>query len=261
MIVACNYDDAREMVQTRFPEMRLLSLPNNTTVPQLRTQGILESKGEVVALLEDHCFVAKDWCVEIKKAHALSYSAVGGSVENASTERAIDWAVYFYDYGKYMQPNKAATMDSLSGNNVSYKKSVLAQIEKTFRKGFFEAFVHLELRKRGYDLYLLPSAVVYHNKSYEMSGAFNDCYHHGRLFAGMRASSMTRLKRSGLALGSSVLPFLLSARIVLRVVRKKRHVKELLLSLPQILLLMTGWSVGEFCGYAFGQGASAEKWK
>jgi len=44
-------------------------------------------------------------------------------------------------------------------------------------------------------------------------------------------------------------------------VRKRRHIKELLHSLPYLLILMTSWSFGEFCGYLAGEGDSTSKWK
>jgi len=261
IIVVCNYDGgAREMIRTQFPSVKHLNCPESTTVPDLRAQGILQSTGEVVALLEDHCFVHKDWCAEIKKAHRLSHSAVGGSVENASTVKAIDWAVYFYDYGKYMLPGLPGATDSLSGNNVSYKRSALYKLEKEFQNGFYETFMNLSLKSSGCELFFVPSAIVYHNKSYRVGEALIECYHHARAFAGKRAARARPLKRVVYTLGSTLLPVLLPVRIMLTVLSKGRHARQLLFALPHIVLLMAGWSVGEFTGYMVGEGSSASKW-
>ena len=261
IIVASNYDArSKEIVESRFPYVKHIDMPESATVPELRAAGIAESSGEIVALLEDHCVLYEGWCSEIKRAHDLAYSVVGGSVENGSCEKLLDWAVYFYDYGKYMQPNEAGTVDSLSGNNVSYKRSTLEQVEESFRDGFYETFIHGELKRRGHTLYLMPSAIVYHKKSYKTSKAVAECYHHARSFAGMRVVNSAISKRLMFALGSLLLPALLPSRIVLRMLRKQRHTKELLLSLPHLLLLMTSWSVGELCGYAFGAGTSPRRW-
>jgi GT2 family glycosyltransferase len=262
IIVVSNYSRKHtEMLEKQFPQIRQVNLPETATVPELRAEGIYQSKGAIVALLEDHSFLCENWCAEIKKGHDLPYSIVGGSVDNASRERLIDWAVYFYDYGKYMSPNQAGVVDSLSGNNVSYKRAALAQVESCFRNGFYETFIHGELRRQGHPLYMAPAAVVYHKKHYGAKQALIDCYHHGRLFSGKRVGEASRLQRGALTIGSLVLPILLPARIALRIIQKKRHIKELLLSLPHLLLLMTSWSVGEFCGYAFGAGASSSKWR
>ena len=50
-----------------------------------------------------------------------------------------------------------------------------------------------------------------------------------------------------------LLPFVLTARIVATVLRKRRSTHPLLRALPYIALLTTAWSWGEFVGYVTGQ--------
>ena len=259
IVVRNDGGEAQEMIEGQFPYLKYINLPLSATVPELRREGISCSKGEIVALIEDHCIVDKNWCSEIKKAHERPYSIIGGSVENASCERSLDWAVYFYDYGKYMKPNEAGIVDSLPGNNVSYKRPVLEKVENSLRKGFFETFIHQELKEHGYHLYLLPSAIIFHKKNYKVKEAIIQCYYHGRSFGRMRISNTSHLWRIGLVLGSLILPVLLPTRIVLRTIRKGRHLRELLLSMPYLLLLMASWSYGEFCGYIGGEGNSSSR--
>lgn len=262
IIVASNYHErVKEVLDVQFPHVKHICLSRDTTVPELRTAGISHARGDIVALSEDHCIFDVNWCSEIKKAHESSYQIIGGSVENASCKRLLDWAVYFYEYGGYMLPNKAGIVDALSGNNVSYKRSLLKQIEDSFRKGFYETFIHWKLKKEGQQLFLLPSAIVYHNKNYRIREAFIQCYHHGRSFGGMRVSDTSLLKRLGFMLVSTTLPLLLPSRIAVKILKKGRNVKELLLSLPYLFLLMTSWSYGEFCGYVFGEGQSPAEWR
>lgn len=261
IIVASNFAEGTELLREKFPRVRHLSLPAGTTVPELRAAGIRCSTGEVVALLEDNCSVDSNWYSEIRRAHESPYAIVGGSVENVSFDTALDWAVYFYDYGKYMIPNQAGEVSTLSGNNVSYKRSVLESVQDKFREGFFETFIHEELKRQGHKLYLVPPAIVYHQKSYEARNALADCYHHARSFAGKRILAAPLWQRLVFVFGSFVLPILLPVRIASRIIKKDRHLKELFLSFPYIVLLMSSWSLGEFCGYSFGEGASAKVWK
>lgn len=254
VIVVSNYDGGtREMVEKQFPSVKYFFLSGDATVPELRTKGIYCARGEIVALLEDHCTFDENWCAEIKKAHELPYSIIGGSVENASRERPLDWAVYFYDYGKYMLPNRAGVVDSLSGINVSYKRSVLNTVTQNFEQGFMETFINEELKKQGEVLYMAPAAIVYHQKHYEMKAAFTQSYRYGRSFGGMRALNIPFWQRILLILGSLTLPVLLPSRIALTTVKKRRYLKELLRCLPHLLLLMTSWSYGELCGYVGGE--------
>jgi GT2 family glycosyltransferase len=214
-----------------------------------------------VALAEDHCTFAKNWCSELKKSHELPFSVIGGAVENASIERALDWAVYFYDYGKFMLPFMAGLVPALSGNNVSYKRAALQEVEESFRQGFFEPFTHGELARRGHSLYLTPSVVVYHQKRYKTRDAVVQAYHLARSFAGKRVMGLPSRQRAAFAAGSLVLPLLLPGRIVLRTLRKRRLVPQLVKSLPYLLVLTTIWSFGEFCGYFAGPGRSTDEWK
>lgn len=262
ILVVSNYDQGTaEMLRTQFPHVKHVGLPEDATVPLLRTAGISRAQGEIVALLEDHGALDDRWCAEIKKAHELPYAIIGGAIENRSPDRPLNWAVYFYDYGNYMLPGQPGVVGSLSGMNVSYKRHVLVEIEDRFREGFFETFIHEELKQRGYALYWAPSAVVYHQKDYEFDETFAQFCHLARSFAAKRILNASLARRLGFTAGAVLLPIALTGRIAARTVRKKSHVRQLLRALPWLLLLMGSWGAGEFCGYLAGEGASWGKWK
>lgn len=262
VIVASNFDDgAQESVRRQFPFVKYVPLPADTTVPQLRAQGIHCSIGEIVALLEDHCTVDERWCAEIRQAHELPYSIIGGAVENSAHQRPLDWAVYFYDYGPYMLPEQPRVATALTGANSSYKRTALEEVAEHYQHGFYENFVHDELQRRGHHLYLMPSAIVYHQKHYSTKDALAQAYYHARSFAAKRIFNDSVSKRVIFIMASLALPVLLPSRIALKIFRKGRHQAELAKSLPYLLLLLSGWSYGEFCGYLCGEGDSAGKWK
>lgn len=260
VIVVGNYDCPADM-QRRFPFARFSREPDFTIVPELRSRGVSLAAGRIVAILEDHCTVGEHWCAEIAESHELPYSVIGGSVENRPDQKPLDWAVYFYDYGNYMLPDTARVVPSLSGANVSYKREVLEEINQIFADGFYETTVNDELRKRGHLLYFAPSAVIHHNKEYSLRPAMAEAYHHAKTFAGRRVANAVPIKRLAYAVASIALPVLLPLRTVTRVLRKRRNRKALGMSLPYLLLLLAGWSCGEFAGYLFGEGKSAEVWR
>ena len=107
----------------------------------------------------------------------------------------------------------------------------------------------------------MPSAIVYHNKNYSTNDALTQAFHHARAFGAKRISGAPTSRRVIFVLKSLALPILLPSRIAMGIFHKGRHLKELLKSLPYLLLLLTGWSYGELCGYLFGEGGSAGKWK
>ena len=258
ILVIANFDAP---LSSQFPSVRYIPMPPGTTVPVLRAEGIRQSGGEIVALAEDHCTFNANWCAELLKAHELPYSVIGGAVENGDSRSALSWAVYFYDYSRFMLPLNAAPVPALSGNNVSYKRAALREVEATFREGFFEPFTHGELVRIGHPLYLAPRVVVYHQKHYRTREAARQAYHLARHFAATRVRQASPAKRAAFVLGSLALPLVLPARIVVRTVRRRRLAGELLRSMPYLTLLTTSWSWGEFCGYLAGTGSSAREWK
>lgn len=261
VIVVGNFESGISESKMRFPFAEFFVLPPDATVPQLRARGISESSGAIVALTEDFCALDSDWRREIVKAHESGYGIVGGAIENKSVERALDWAVYFCDYGKYMLPARTGVSDALSGANVSYKKEILEQIRENYASGFFETFVNEELKRRGHDLYLAPAAIIFHHKNYEFKKIVLQFYHQARSFAARRVSGFSFSKRINFILISLILPILLPARVVWRTINKQRHLKELLISLPFLMILMSVWAFGEFCGYLSGEGESGREWK
>jgi len=261
VIVVSNFESGISESETRFPFAGHIFLSAEATVPQLRTRGIAESSGEIIALAEDFCTFDAEWCREIIKAHDSDYKIIGGAVENKSVENALDWAVYFCDYGKYMPPNRAGISDTLSGMNVSYKKKILEQIRGNYREGFYETFVNKELKQRGHELYLAPSAIVFHNKNYDFKKTVLEFYHQARSFAAQRVAGFTPLKKLFFILVSLILPVLLPVRVILQTINKKRRFKELIMSLPFLIILTSVWAFGEFSGYLNGAGKSGREWK
>jgi GT2 family glycosyltransferase len=250
-----------ESIGKRFPRGACVSLSAGATVPELRARGIASARGEIVALLEDTCAVDAGWYAEIMRAHAAPHAAIGGAIEHAGGARPLDWAVYFFDYGKYMQPNQAGAIDSLPGINVSYKRSAIELAKKTFASGLSETFIHEELKRQGQELYLSPSAIVYFKKNHNLNRTLTQFFHLARSYGAKRVVHVSQWKRLIFAIGSCALPILLPARIARRIIQKGRNIGPLLLSFPCLLLLMASWSAGEFFGYVWGEGSSAGRWK
>lgn len=261
VIVVSNFSTKNLADDSRFSFVKFIELPANTTVPQLRSYGINAATGKIIALAEDHCFFDANWYQDMQKAHELNHAAIGGAIENASGSRALDWAVYFYDYGKYMPPNQAGETETLSGFNASYRKEVLDEMREIYADGFFETFFNEELKKRGHKLYLTDSAIIYHAKNYELKKTSTQFYHLARSFAARRVSSVPFSKRAAFAVVSLALPIILPTRIALNIIKKNRRIKELVSSFPCLVLLMSAWSWGEFRGYLGGEGESASAWR
>ena len=256
IVTDCRGRSTRELVERTYPEVRLLSFERRLPIPTLRAIGIAQSRADLIAVTEDHCIPPEDWYERIVAAHRAPYAAIGGAVENASTARLVDWAVFLCEYSRYVNPVPRGVTDDIPGNNVTYKRSALPHIQDLLDAGRWEHFLHWRLQEVGERLYSDPSVVVYHRKSFGIGEFLEQRFHYGRSFAGMRFQDGPRWKRALFAIGSPILPPLLLWRIGDRLFARRRHRLIYLKSLPLLGLFMLSWAAGELVGYLTGPGDS-----
>lgn len=247
-----------ELVERKYPEVRLIRFDDPQSVPALRGAGILASHGDIVAITEDHCIPDTEWYQSLVAAHRNHQGpAIGGAVDNGATDRVIDWAVYFCEYSNFMSPVPAGVVHDLPGPNVSYKRSELMKMEEMLRDGYWETFLHWRLESEGHELWSDPTINVIHQKSFEFPSFFAERFHYGRAFAGTRNETVSPGRRLFYLIFSPLLPPILMLRIARRVLGRGRRRREFVMSLPYIAAFMLAWAAGEWVGYAFGPGESA----
>jgi GT2 family glycosyltransferase len=252
-------DRVSEAIRRDFPWVTLIDAPGATTIPELRALAVRDSSGEVVAVLEDHCLVTKDWARQMIEAHQGEYDVIGGSLENAACERFVDWAAFFCEYYQAMEPIPAGEAKTIPGNNVSYKRRVLERFLKNMEAGEWDFVLHERMKASGTPLYSAPSITVHHKLSMDLRRALFQKFHFARSFAGMRFANPSRVRRGLYGVGAVFLPIVMARRIFACVWKKGSHRRELLLSSPILMLLLLSWGLGETIGYIFGPGSSSVK--
>jgi len=254
IVVEGSGDDTAARVAEEFPWVRLIPGSTPKPIPELRSIGIREAKAPIVATTEDHCVFDEDWYGQILRAHESSPApAIGGAVENGSRERLVDWAAYICEYGKFMLPFPAGSVTDLPGPNVSYKREVLETAcgDLLDELRAWENVLHGRLLSRGMDLWIDPGIVVYHAKVF----GFWDFL--GRSFAATRVATAPLGTRAFWVAISLLLPPLFLWRYARYFIGKRRFVREVIKTSPLLVLFAVAWSVGEFFGYAFGDGGAS----
>ena len=170
-------------------------------------------------------------------------------------ERSRDWAAFFCEYSRYMEPAPAGAVDDLPGMNVSYDRAALAAIDDLLREGRWESWLHARLVERGFELWCEPAAVLDHAKDFGVREFTSQRYHYSRAYAGMRN------------------PDLGSRRVALRARRPVDRARHAVAHHPQRAppppsrarlcprlapdpVLLGGLVGGEAIGYVFGGGRS-----
>jgi hypothetical protein len=251
------YDDAlggAEQLRERFPAVRFLRLPGRRTPAELRAAAILTAGAPIVALLEDHCTPANDWCSRVLDAHRSQHAAAGGCIEKGfpaggTGDTALNWAMYLTDYSRYMPPMPAGPAHGLSDCNVSYKRSALEKVRSLWSEEFHENVVNGALAEAGESLWFEPGIVVRQQRPLDARRALRDRYAFGRLFGSTRvagAALQIRLVRAAAAL---VMPPVLVARVAGNLLQRRRHRGQLIRCLPWLVVVCTAWMVGEAVGY------------
>lgn len=245
-------------LQAGYPAVQFVPLHGRRTYAELRTAGIKQTHGDIVAITEDHCIPAPGWLAAIRRAHQQPHAAVGGPVDKYRPDTAVNWALYFADYVRYALPLPAGPSHNLTDCNVTYKRAALDAIAPSWQTEFHEPEVHAALQARGESLWFDPEVRVLQQRDMPLGAALRDRFAFGRLFGSRRAMAAPLSRRLVFLASSLVLPLLLVARVVGHVRARRRYAAELLPALPAVILLNTTWAFGEFVGYLTGRAGTLE---
>jgi hypothetical protein len=253
MIVVDNsHDGMAEIVAKQFPAVNVVTACKTSLIPELWETGINCSHGEIVALTTAHFVPAENWIEEILRAHQGSYAGIGGAIENDPRGGWVSWAIYFCRYSPYMLPFSGRAVDDFAADNASYKRSALDACRSARAKGFWETFIHAEMKNAGIRLFLSPGIVVYHQQSFTLVDFIRQRFVHGRQFGSERVRNLRLARRLSFVLMSPAVPLVLFWRITRRVISRRRHFGRYVLALPILSLFLLSWSAGELTGYACG---------
>lgn len=231
------------------PPIRLIAAPANTSIPQLRGAGMAVATGDIVALTEDHCIADPHWIETLLRGAADGADVIGGGMDNARRDRAVDWGAYFAEYGFFSttRPPNANTAALLTGANVAYSRRVLDHVVEWARSGEWENVAHQRLLGAGRVLRFIGAAAVRQNKSYRFWEFCTDRFEHGRDYARKRLAEEKGARRWMLFMSVPLLPFVLTSRVA-RAAASTRW-PAFLRALPATFAFLSAWSLGEAVGY------------
>ena len=245
-----------EHTDSLYPGIIWLKAPG-ASVFYLRALAMSHSRGEIVAITEDHCRVRPNWCEKLIEVHKKypDTSVIGGAVENGATETLMDWASFFIVNGAAMSPLKSGEQKQVTLQaNVSYKRRV---IPKTIPElGRMEWIFNQHLRSHGEKLRADDSIIVEHVQSLGFQGTCMVHSHDSRSIAGFRLQNISAAEwiiRLGACL---IMPPALMMRTLIPVLRKRRHLGTLAACLPAIVMLVSFRAAGAFVGFITGPGNS-----
>ena len=155
------------------------------SVFELRASAAAAARGEIIAMTEDHCLVAQDWCAQILEAFRLNPTAKGvaGPVANGSTDTLIDWANFLHTFGAYVPPwNKHQRHSCPPVANVAYRRSVFPPGQ--IAPGWIELELAPNLYRQGL-FYIADGLTVTHVQSHGFWRTLRMHFDNGRSTTGL----------------------------------------------------------------------------
>ena len=118
-------------------------------MPELRREGLLAARGEVVAVLEEHCTAPPGWLAAIEAHFRSGDAAIGGPILDDDFARLCDWVVYFSEYHNYMPPWERGERAMLNGANIAYARDKVLRHRDVLAAGYWEVVLHPPLQGDG----------------------------------------------------------------------------------------------------------------
>lgn len=252
LVVDCCSEEPVPNLVEAYPSVRFFHTSRTACITLLAGTGLKYAKGTIVALTDTSCMVVPNWVVRILQAHESASLVIGGSVEPNGRMNLLDWAAYFCDYGQFMSPLKAGRVGVLPGNNISIKLSALAKNAELVMPAFWKTLWCEKIRSEGEALICDPAIETYFANSVRMVPFLIQRYRNARCFASMRSREMTKRKRLLHFVALPLVLIVLLQRTIRAIVPKKRYTKQLIHSVPFLVIAFIFWSLGEACGYLTG---------
>jgi hypothetical protein len=242
------------------PGFRWLRRPEAGVV-ELRRFAMEHAHGDIVAVTEDHCVVAPDWCARILDAHARhpGAAAIKGAVVNGSRDHLVDWAAFFVNQAPHLAPFVGRDTDViLPMSCVSYKRWALQPYPAHQEPWPVELRDYREWLRAGHVLVADEQIWIAHHQAVGFVRTSGLQFHNARAVSAVRRRRMAWRDWARLA-GALVLPFYRTVRTTSICLGKRVPRRTLTAALPLVLWFYFCKGTGEIAGYLAGPGDSPRR--
>jgi hypothetical protein len=237
------------------PCIRVHHLPG-TNVFECRAAAFAIARGDIVALTEDHCVHAPDWCTRILRDFTMRPGLVllGGAVANGSPHRFADRMNYWMTFATFAPGQVTARQPCIA----QYAVRVSA-LEEPPIVGELERSLIAELLDVPGAVHVDPRLVVRHEQSHGFWKTFAVHFHNGRSTAGLTRGRNGRIGwREAVARSSTnALAHLRRTHTAFAAGKRSRLSRGAHVALVMPLLVCHAF--GEVVGFRRGPGTSAQR--
>jgi hypothetical protein len=251
----------RDRVEKEYPFVSVVrsDLNHRASVPELRMLGARHAKGDIVAIIEEHCVAPAHWLETVRSSFQKGDAAIGGPILDNGFHRVRDWVVYFSEYHNYLPPWRDDKRYDLNGANIAYDRKKLLEHEDVLGSGYWEVVLHPRLAKGGGFFRSVPRMGVHHTGPFNYGYYLGQRYLLSRVWGGTQRKTVGFAKRLVYLLAAPAFPFLLLTRMARRVFQSGQRVREFLVAVPLLTPVVIAYVWGEWLGYLCGVGDALER--
>lgn len=252
VVVDSGTDATADVVERRFPEVRLVRLATRHAPGAARNVGIAAARGALIGFVDSDCVAAPDWAERVLAAHGDPAPVIGGVIDLAPPRTALGTALYLCEFNQWLPGAPAGPMRDIPTCCLSLKRSALERFGAFRAEGYCsDTAFNWKLARAGAPPLLDPAIRVAQIMQPTARGFVRKQLMHGRAFARMRVAEerFSTLRRIAFAALSPLLPFVLGLRLLRRVRERAQPGLPLARSAPLVFAGLCLWSAGELAGY------------
>jgi GT2 family glycosyltransferase len=164
----------------------------------------------------------------------------------------VGWGYYFSGFSQWMPQLQSFERTDIPTGCLSCKRWAFEKYGPFLEGSLCEDTLFTwKLADAGYQALFVPAIQVFHINIGNLGDLIKRKFSHGKTFAQLRVleQKFSHLAQVIYALGSSIMPFLITYRRTKDVLKSGSYRYQFILTFPVTLLGIICWSLGEFFGY------------
>lgn len=242
-----------------FAAVQVIEVGSVERFAPARAAGVRAASAPVVVIGETHTYPHPQWAEALIAAHAGPWSLVAPGFGNANPERALSWAIFLLDYGRWIAGLPAVETDLGPIHNGAYKRDVLLELGPRLEVALAHGDeLTLHFHHRGHRAYFEPAARIDHLNVTRTGPWLRERFLGGQLIGAQRSTRWGWPRRLLYAAAAPLIPLVILRRLWPGIARARRAHRLPAGTLPAIVAGAAVAAAGEAVGYLGGVSRAAE---
>jgi len=241
------------IVESGFPEVRLIRNETRLLPHAARNAGAEAARGECLVFTDPDIYPSPDWLQIMVSAYLKTNRVIVGAIA-CYGNRWMDTGQHLCKFDKWLPAGEPRPVDIGPSANIFCTRRVFEAIGGFPPHGMLgDTLLSWHLTERGYELWFVPDAIVYHHHSGGWIQLVRERYARGKEFGYLRTEHYRwPPRRIWTHFGLTILPFRLFG-LLKRVARNAWQANaawDFLRTLPAVVAGEGAWLTGEASAYA-----------